>query len=75
MKSERGKGRPEDIPGVRKGFQKGESMETGREWAAGRIRAEMPGRKAGLLIVETSKEDFLNLPIIGSSNPRYLSGR
>jgi hypothetical protein len=74
MKSEREKGGPENIPGVRKGFQKGESMETGREWAAGRIRAEMSGQKAELLIIETSKESFLDLPIIGPSNSRHFPG-
>jgi hypothetical protein len=74
MKSERGRGKPENIPGVRKGFQKGESMETGREWAAGRIRAEMTSQKVELLIIETSKESFLDLPIIGPSNPRHLPG-
>lgn len=74
MKSERGEGRPENIPGVRKGFEKGESVEVGREWAAARIRAEMPRQKADLLIIETSKESFLDLPTIGPSNYRFPSG-
>jgi hypothetical protein len=73
MKKERGRGNLDRIPGVRRGFQKGESIEAGRERIVARARAEMPREKATLLIIESSKEDFLDLPILGPSNLQYPS--
>lgn len=73
MSKERDRERLDRIPGVKRGFQKGESIEIGRERIAVRARAEMPGGKIGLLIIENSKKDFLNLPIIGPSNLQYPS--
>jgi hypothetical protein len=73
MKNERDRRGLDRIPGVRKGFQKGESIEAGRERIAARARAEIPRGKATLLIIEDTKKDFLDLPIIGPSNLQYPS--
>ena len=73
MKKERGEGGLDRIPGVRRGFQKGETIEAGRERIVARARAEMPKKKATLLIIESSKENFLELPILGPSNLQYPS--
>ena len=73
MKRERRRGELDRIPGVRRGFQKGESIEAGRERIAARARAETPKEKATLLIIESSKKNFLDLPILGPSNLKYPS--
>jgi len=73
MKNERDRRGLDRIPGVRRGFQKGESIEAGRERIVARARAEMPREKATLLIIENSKEDFLDLPILGPSNLQHPS--
>lgn len=73
MKKERDGRELDRIPGVRRGFQKGETIEAGRERIVARARAEMPRKKATLLIIESSKENFLELPILGPSNLQYPS--
>lgn len=73
MKNERDRRGLDRIPGVKRGFQKGESIEAGRERVAARVRAEIPREKATLLIIENTKKDFLDLPIIGPSNLQYPS--
>ncbi|MCK4815685.1 hypothetical protein KA005_07945, partial [bacterium] len=71
MKKERGGGGLDRIPGVKRGFPKGQSIETGRERIAARARVETSEKRVDLIIIESAKENFLDLPIIGPSNLGY----